>query len=89
MHVNKNIKNNVDVYPPACNISIRLYNGEIAKCEFNYSQTLRDIHYHVRNISGSNNFYLLDGLPPRPLRDYDRTIYELRLQKSLLSQKIN
>ena len=89
LHVNKNIKNNVDVYQPVCTISIRLYNGDIAKCEFNYSQTLRDIYYHVRRISGSNNFYLLDGFPPKPLRDYDRTIYELRLQNSLLTQKIN
>ena len=89
LHVNKNIKTNVDIYQPVCKISIRLFNGEIAKCEFNYSQTLRDIYYHVRKISGSNNFYLLDGFPPRPLRDYDRTIYELRLQNSLLTQKIN
>ena len=89
LHVNKDIKTNIDVYQPVCKISIRLYNGEIAKCEFNYSQTLRDIYYHVRKISGSNNFYLLDGFPPRPLRDYDRTIYELRLQNSLLTQKIN
>ena len=89
LHVNKDIKTNIDKYQPVCKISIRLFNGEIAKCEFNYSQTLRDIYYHVRKISGSNNFYLLDGFPPRPLRDYDRTIYELRLQNSLLTQKIN
>ena len=89
LHVNKDIKTNIDLYQPVCKVSIRLFNGEIAKCEFNYSQTLRDIYYHVRKISGSNNFYLLDGFPPRPLRDYDRTIYELRLQNSLLTQKIN
>ena len=89
LHVNKDIKTNIDIYQPVCKISIRLFNGEIAKCEFNYSQTLRDIYYHIRKISGSNNFYLLDGFPPRPLRDYDRTIYELRLQNSLLTQKIN
>ena len=47
LHVNKNIRNNVDIYKPVCNISIRLYNGEIAKCEFNYSEFLRDIYYHV------------------------------------------
>ena len=89
LHVNKELKNNIDIYQPVCTISIRLFNGEVAKCQFNYSQTLRDIYYHVRRISGSNNFYLLDGFPPRPLRDYDMTIYELRLQNSLLTQKIN
>ena len=89
LHVNKNLKNNYDIYQPVCNISIRLFNGEVAKCQFNYSQTLRDIYYHVRRISGSNNFYLLDGFPPRPLRDYERTIYELGIQNSLLTQKIN
>jgi hypothetical protein len=87
--VNKNLKTNIDIYQPVCTISIRLFNGEVAKCQFNYSQTLRDIYYHVRNISGSNNFFLLDGFPPRPLRDYDRTIYDLRLQNTLLTQKIN
>ena len=89
LRVNKSIKPNIDYYQPICEVSIRLFNGDIANCQFNYSQTLRDIYYHVRRISGSNNFYLLDGFPPRPLRDYDRTIYELRLQNSLLTQKIN
>ena len=89
LRVNKNIKSNVDYYQPVCEVRIRLFNGDIAKCQFNYSQTLRDIYYHVRRISGSNNFYLLDGFPPKPLRDYDRTIYELRLQNTLLTQKIN
>ena len=89
LRVNKELKNNYDIYQPVCNISIRLFNGEVAKCQFNYSQTLRDIYYHVRRISGSNNFFLLDGFPPRPLRDYEKTIYELRLQNSMLTQKIN
>jgi hypothetical protein len=89
LHVNKDLKTVVDVYQPVCTESIRLFNGDVAKCEFNYCQTLRDIYFHVRRISGSNNFYLLDGFPPRPLRDYDRTIYELGLQNSMLTQRIN
>ncbi len=89
LHVNKDIKTIIDIYQPVCTINIRLFNGEVAKCDFNYTQTLRDIYYHVRRISGSNNFYLLDGFPPRPLRDYDRTIYELGLQNSMLTQRIN
>ena len=87
--VNKDIKTIANIYQPICRINIRLFNGEIIKCEFNYSQTLRDIYYYVRKISGSNNFYLLDGFPPKSLRDYDRTIWELGLQNSLLTQKIN
>ena len=89
LYVNKDLKNVVDIYQPICKIYIRLYNGEVANCDFNYYQTLRDIYYHIRRISGSNNFYLLDGFPPRPLRDYDRTIYELGLNNSMLTQKIN
>lgn len=89
LRVNKDLKNNYDIYQPICNISIRLFNGEVVRCQFNYSQTLRDIYIHVRRISGSNNFLLLDGFPPRPLRDLDRSIHELRLQNSMLTQKIN
>ena len=89
LHVNTELKTVIDIYQPVCTINIRLFNGEVVKCEFNYSQTLRDIYYHVRKISGSNNFYLLDGFPPKSLRDYDKQIWELGLQNSLLTQKIN
>ena len=88
LHVNKNLRNIIDIFQPVCTINIRLFNGEVVKAEFNYSQTLRDIYFYVRRISGSIKFHLLDGFPPRPLRDYDRTIYELNLQNSLLTQKI-
>ena len=88
LHVDKNLKNYVDIFQPVCTVSIRLFNGEVIKAQFNYSQTLRDIYMYVRRISGSIKFHLLDGFPPKPLRDYDRTIYELRLQNSLLTQKI-
>ena len=72
-----------------CVISIRLFNGEIVKSQFNYSQTLADIYLYVRRLSGSNNFVLLDGFPPRPLIDYYRSIGELGLQNTVLTQKIN
>ena len=89
LNVDKDIKNSIDVYKPTCSISIRLFNGEIVKGDFNYTQKLRDIYYYVRRISGSNNFTLLDGFPPQPLRNYDRTIGELKLQNTTLTQKIN
>ena len=88
LHVNKSLKNMVDIFQPICNVSIRLFNGEVIKTQFNYSQTLRDIYLHVRRISGCIKFHLLDGFPPKPLRDYDKTIYELNIQNSLLTQKI-
>ena len=89
LHVNKEIKSQVDRFQPVCSISIRLFNGEIIKAEFNNSQTLRDIYIYVRNISGSNNFVLLDGFPPKPLIEYGRSIGELGLQNTMLTQKIN
>jgi hypothetical protein len=89
LQVNNQIKNYVDYLMPICIISIRLFNGEIVKAQFNYSQFLRDVYLYVRRISGSNNFILLDGFPPRPLFDYWRTIGELGLQNTVLTQKIN
>ena len=89
LNVDKDIKNIVDISKPLCSISIRLFNGEVVKCDFNFTQTLRDIYFYVRRISGSNNFTLLDGFPPKPLKDYDRTISELNLQNTTLTQKIH
>ena len=88
LHVDKNLKNNIDIFQPVCTLSIRLFNGEVIKAQFNYSQTLRDIYLYVRRISGCIKFHLLDGFPPKPLRDYDKTLYELGIQNSLLTQKI-
>ena len=88
LHVDKNFKNVVDIYQPICNVSIRLFNGEVIKAQFNYSQTLRDIYLYVRRISGCIKFHLLDGFPPKLLREYDKTIYELNINNSLLTQKI-
>ena len=89
LNVNKDIKNVVDIYRPVCKISVRLFNGEIIKADFNYIQTLRDIYFYVGKISGSINFTLLDGFPPRTLTDYNRTIGELKLENSILTQRIN
>ena len=88
LHVQKDIKNKVDRNSPICTFSIRLFNGEIVKCEFNYTQTLREIYFYVQKISGSNNFHLLDGFPPKPLREYNKLIRELNLDNTILTQKI-
>ena len=47
LRVQKDIKNIVDKNMPISTFSIRLFNGEIIKCEFNHIQTLRDIYYYV------------------------------------------
>ena len=89
LHVDENVCSNVDKSKPTCKINIRLFNGEITSEEFNLSQTLQDIINFVKKKSGSNNFSLLEGFPPRPLTDYNKTIQELHLEGSLLTQKIN
>ena len=88
LHVYKNVKNVVDQNSPICTFNVRLFNGEIIKCEFNYTQKLKDIYYYIHKISGSNNFHLLEGFPPKPLRDYNKTIGELNLDNTILTQKI-
>ena len=89
LHVNKNATSNVDRSKPTCKVNIRLFNGEVVSEDFNLTQTLQDVINFVKKKSGSNNFSLLDGFPPRPLTSYNKTIQELHLEGSLLTQKIN
>lgn len=77
----------VDNFNPCCTISIRNFNGEILKGKFNYYQTLRDVYQYAKQISGLDNFVLLDGFPPKPLTDFQKTIEELRLENTVLTQK--
>ena len=88
LKINKNATTNVDRTKPTCKVNIRLFNGEVASEDFNLNQTLRDVYNFVKKKSGSNNFSLLDGFPPRPLTDYNKTIQELHLEGSLLTQRI-
>ena len=89
LYVYKNVSSNVNYLRPTCKINIRLFNGIIVNEDFNYCQTLRDIINYVEKKSGSNNFSLLDGFPPKPLTDYNKTIKELHLEGSILTQRIN
>ena len=88
LHIDKNVSSNVDRTRPTCKVNIRLFNGEVVSEDFNLNQTLRDVFNFVKRKSGSNNFSLLDGFPPRPLNDYNKTIQELHLEGSLLTQRI-
>ena len=89
LHIDKNASSNVDKTKPTCKVNIRLFNGEVVSEDFNLNQTLQDVINFVKKKSGSNNFSLLDGFPPRPLTTYNKTIQELHLEGSLLTQKIN
>ena len=73
---------------PTCKLNIRLFNGEVINTEFNLTHTLRELYYYVRRVSGYNNFSLLEGFPPKSLKDYDRSIAELHLQNTTLTQRI-
>ena len=88
LKVDKCATPNINRMYPTCKISIRLFNGEVVNTEFNFGHTLRDIYLYVRRVSGYNNFSLLEGFPPTPLRDYDRSIAELKLQNTILTQRI-
>ena len=46
------------------------------------------IYIYVKKISGSNNFILLEGFPPKPLNQLNKTIQELKLDNTTLTQKI-
>ena len=89
LHVDKNASANVDRSKPTCKVNIRLFNGEVVSEDFNLTQTLQDVINFVKKKSGSNSFSLLDGFPPRPITSYNKTIQELHLEGSLLTQKIN
>ena len=88
LHVDKYATSNVDRSRPTCKVNIRLFNGEVVSEDFNLNQTLIDVFNFVQRKSGSNNFSLLDGFPPRPLTGYNKTIQELHLEGSLLTQRI-
>ena len=88
LKVDKNVTSSFDKNKPTCKVNIRLFNGEVVEEEFNLTQTLGDIIRFVEKKSGSNNFDLLDGFPPRPLTQKNKTIDELKLAGSVLTQKI-
>ena len=89
LKIDKNYKSQIDRQKPFCKIMIRLFNGEIANEDFNITQTLQDIINYVKIKSGSTNFSLLDGFPPKPLTQINKTIEELHLEESILTQRIN
>ena len=85
----KEIECNVDKSKPTCFVSVRLFKGDVLKGKFNCSQTVGDIYSMVKKFTRNYNFVLLEGFPPKPLTDYKKTIAQLKLQNSVLTQRMN
>ena len=91
--INKRVEeieeNVVDLNKPHCSISIRMYNGNVIKTEMNSDKKLRDIYSLVKKFGKNRiiDFVLLDGFPPKPLVEFDKTIKELGIENSMLTQK--
>ena len=88
LYVKKDVKHSLNELIPMCHLNIRLFNGEIVKTEFNYTQTLASIYKYVKKLSGSDNFVLVEGFPPRPLKELNKSIKELKLDNTTLTQKL-
>lgn len=82
------MKSTIDNSKPVCKINIRLFNGETVNETFNTTNTLKDVCAFVEKTSGSKSFQLLDGFPPKPLTQMNKTIEELKIQGSTLTQRI-
>ena len=85
----KEIDFTVDKSKATCFISVRLFKGDVLKGKFNCSQTVGDIYSMVKKYSRNYNFVLLEGFPPKPLIDHKKTISQLKLQNSVLTQRMN
>ena len=88
LKVNKYVVNKLDKNKPSCKIDIRLFNGVVVTSNFNLNQTIKDIKNFVEKKSGSHNFSLLEGFPPKPLTELNKTIEQLNLKGCMLTQKI-
>ena len=88
LKVNKFVVNKTDKNKPTCKIDIRLFNGQVVTANFNLNQTVRDIKNFVEKKSGSHNFSLLEGFPPKVLKELNKTIEQLNLKGCMLTQKL-
>ena len=85
----KEIDCTVEKYKQTCFVSVRLLKGDVIKGKFNCSQTVGDIYSMVKKYTRNYNFVLLEGFPPKPLIDHKKTIAQLKLQNSVLTQRMN
>ena len=88
-NIDRDYKNDINMFSPSCLLDIKLYNGETVKPRFNYSQTISDIYFYIKRVSGIDTFIMQAGFPPENLNDYDKTIGELRLDNTFITQRLN
>lgn len=90
LDINKNFEFYVDQNSPMTKINIRLNNGEIINQEFNLTNTVADIFTFVMGVAPvDGSFQLVEGFPPKPLEEVNKTIGELKLQGTTLIQRLS
>ena len=88
-NIDRDYKNEINMFSPSCLLNIKLYNGETETPRFNYSQTVSDIYYYIKRVTGFDIFIMQEGFPPQNLNDYEKTIGELRLDNTIITQRLN
>ena len=89
LEINKDAKFEVDNNQPKTRINIRFHNGETITQEFNLTHTLHDIRVFVGNTAPVNGTYdLIEGFPPKPITDDSKTIKELKIEGSTITQRL-
>lgn len=90
LEINKDVEFYVDKSKPTTRLNIRLHNGETLTQEFNLSNTVDDIFVFVTQAAPVNgSFQLVEGFPPKPLSEFGKTIEELKLQGTTLTQRLS
>lgn len=86
----KDVQIHVDPNSPSTNLNFRLYNGETITQSFNLTHTISDIFSFVSMVAPvSGNFQLVEGFPPKPLTQFDKTISDLKLQGTTIIQRLS
>ena len=89
LNINKNVNFEVNTQAPSTKINIRLHNGESIVQEFNLTNTVNDIITFVKKVAPvSGSFQLIEGFPPKPLTDMNKSIDELKLSGTTLTQRL-
>lgn len=87
--VNKDVAFHVDKSQPTTNINFRLYNGESLTQEFNLTHNIGDIFAFISSAAPvSGSFQLVEGFPPKPLTEMDKTIDQARIKGTTIIQKL-
>lgn len=86
----KDIEFAVNSNTPSTNINIRLFNGDTITQAFNLTHTVGDIFAFLAAVAPvSGSFQIVEGFPPKPLTQQDKTIGELKLQGTTLIQRLS